>query len=117
MSRIIIIDDEIDIIDTLSEFFEDESIEIIGTGKNGQEAVELCIKHSPDFLLLDISMPKFDGFYALEKLKELNSQVKIILMTGLIGEDTESKLSEYKLATSFLKPVQLKELLDFIKNN
>jgi len=112
---VVIIDDEIDIVSTLSEYLELKDIQIIGTGKNGQDAIDLCVKHSPDFLILDLTMPDFDGFYALEKLREMNSLIKVIVMTGLLDKNNQQKLSQYRLVGSFTKPTNLDDLVNCIK--
>lgn len=111
----IIIDDELDMVSVLSEYFELKDIQIVGTGKNGQDAIDLCVKYSPDFLILDLTMPDFDGFYALEKLRVLNSSIKVITMTGLLDKNNQQKLNQYKLAGSFTKPTNLDDLVNCIK--
>ncbi len=49
---------------------------------NGIEAVELCLKHEPNLILLDIQMPKMDGLEALAKLKELGCNQPIYALTA-----------------------------------
>jgi len=117
MTSVVIVDDEIDFVEVLQEYFETVGIQVVNTGNNGQEAIELCIKHSPDFLILDLAMPKFDGVYTLEKLLEKNSPIKVIILTGLLDEVQISTLSKFKIDAKFVKPINPKILSDFIKNN
>ena len=41
----------------------DKSIQVIATAENGQQALERTIQHNPDVVLMDMPMPKYDGFY------------------------------------------------------
>lgn len=117
MKSAVLVDDEIDLVESIQEVLETEDIKIVATGNNGQEAVELCIKHLPDFLILDLGMPKFDGIHALEKLSEKNSSVKVIIMTGLLDEEHKANLKRFKIDASFIKPTSPIAIADFIKNN
>jgi two-component system LytT family response regulator len=69
MIRTIIVDDEPLARDILREFLSaDEDVEIVAECANGFEAVKAVAEHDPDLLLLDIQMPKLDGFEVLELL-------------------------------------------------
>ena len=69
MIRTVIVDDEPLARDILREFLgADEDIEIVAECANGFEAVKAVAEHDPDLLLLDIQMPKLDGFEVLELL-------------------------------------------------
>jgi len=117
MTCVVIVDDEIDLVEVIQEYLETVDIQVVATGNNGQEAIELCIKHSPDFLILDLSMPKFDGIYTLQKFLEKNNPIKVIIMTGFLDEVQKLALSKYNIVGVFIKPNNPKTLADFIKNN
>jgi len=69
MIRIVIVDDELPARELLREFLSaDEDCEIVAECANGFEAVKAVAQHDPDLLLLDIQMPKLDGFEVLELL-------------------------------------------------
>src|SRR3954453_15449166 len=69
MIRTIIVDDEPLARDLLREFLTaDEDVEIVAECANGFEAVKAVAEHDPELLLLDIQMPKLDGFEVLELL-------------------------------------------------
>lgn len=69
MIRVVIVDDELPARDLLREFLAaDEDCEIVAECANGFEAVKAVAQHDPDLLLLDIQMPKLDGFEVLELL-------------------------------------------------
>jgi len=69
MIRVVIVDDELPARELLREFLAaDEDCEIVAECANGFEAVKAVAQHDPDLLLLDIQMPKLDGFEVLELL-------------------------------------------------
>ena len=87
------------------------------TAVDGQEAVDLYTAHRETvcLVILDISMPKKDGFAALRELKEINDEVKVILASGY-GEDEVIKVNEKKQPNGFLhKPFKLRELADTVQ--
>lgn len=117
MPSVVIVDDEPDLLEVMKDFLGMKGIQVVATGRNGHEAIELCEQHKPDFLVLDLSMPEFDGFYALEKFAKLNNPVKVIVITGLLNEQTQFELYKFKPQTTFPKPVNPDKLADFIQNN
>lgn len=60
--------------------FEDD-FNVVGEGRNGEEAVELSKSKKPDIILLDINMPIMDGITALKTIKASNSQTKVIILS------------------------------------
>ena len=82
MVNCILIDDDQDIVDLFSELLHVIGVEIIATGKNGKDAVELYNKHKPDLVLSDLQMPRYDGYYAVENIKDVDSKAKLIIITG-----------------------------------
>jgi two-component system LytT family response regulator len=69
MIRVVVVDDELPARELLREFLAaDEDCEIVAECANGFEAVKAVAQHDPDLLLLDIQMPKLDGFEVLELL-------------------------------------------------
>ena len=116
MVRIVIVDDEVDYTEILKDYCELNDIEVVGTGHNGKDAVKLCKEHSPDFLLLDLSMPEFDGFYALENINKTKSVNKIIILTGLLTEESTKNLIQYNIFSTLIKPVDPEEIIKKIQS-
>lgn len=80
--KLAIIDDEVLIregLDIMLNSFED--ITVIGTGKSGQEAVELCKTHEVDVILMDIRMPEVNGIEGTKRIKQLFPDIKILILT------------------------------------
>ncbi|MCU7834583.1 MAG: response regulator [gamma proteobacterium symbiont of Taylorina sp.] len=55
---------------------------IIAEAKDGQESIDLYKRHQPDLVTMDITMPGMDGITALEKIKEIDSDANIIMVTS-----------------------------------
>lgn len=80
--KILIADDQKLIREGLKVLLEmEEDFEIIGEATNGVEAYEFYIKLKPDIVLMDIQMPVMNGVEAIKKIKEVDSQAKIIILT------------------------------------
>lgn len=109
MTTVVIVDDEIEITEQFVELFELETVSVVGVGFDGKQAVELCTKYNPDFLIMDLSMPDYDGFYALEKLQ--NSPTKIIVITGVVEENILQKLHKFSAFFVQQKPIAFSEIL------
>lgn len=79
--RILLVDDERSIRDSLSKVLRAEGCEIV-LAENGQEAIERLANEPIDLLLLDIGLPVKDGWATLDWLAEVNPLLPVILITG-----------------------------------
>jgi DNA-binding response OmpR family regulator len=91
MSNILITEDEDILVRSLQDNLAAEGY-TIDTAMNGEEAVEKIKKNKPDLILLDLLMPKKDGFYVLGELKNNPEwkSIPVIVLSNL-GEDTSIK--------------------------
>src|SRR5262252_7579469 len=80
-SRILVIDDESAIRDSLRMTLEYEGYDFIGAA-TGQEGLALAEREAPDLVLLDVKMPGMDGIDVLERLRNLNDQLPIVVISG-----------------------------------
>ena len=106
----IVVDDDTDIVEVFCEYLEIKNIQVIGRGHNGQEAVELYQKHKPDVVFLDVMMPGFDGIYALENIRKINPDAKVVVITADLREETALRLNELKPNRIFVKPCDLEKI-------
>ena len=79
-SKILIVDDEQNIVDVLRENLERDGYETI-EAYDGQAAIDLALSEDPDLILLDCMLPKIDGFDVCRKLRQETS-VPIIMLTA-----------------------------------
>src|SRR6516162_9939098 len=80
-SRILVIDDEAAIRDSLRMTLEYEGYEFLGAA-TGQEGLALAEREAPDLALLDVKMPGMDGIEVLERLRNMNDQLPIVVISG-----------------------------------
>ncbi|HEV8347901.1 MAG TPA: sigma-54 dependent transcriptional regulator [Vicinamibacterales bacterium] len=80
-SRILVIDDESAIRDSLKMTLEYEGYEFVGAA-TGQEGLALAEREGPDLVLLDVKMPGMDGIEVLERLRNMNESLPIVVISG-----------------------------------
>jgi two-component system nitrogen regulation response regulator NtrX len=107
---VLIVDDEEGIRETLSGIMEDEGYEVL-TASSGEDALSIVKDHLPDIVFLDIWMPDMDGLETLSKLKEIDKNVPVIMISG--HGNIEIAVKALKLgAYDFLeKPLSLEKVL------
>jgi PAS domain S-box-containing protein len=95
----------------IREVFANTRIKLIEAG-DGQEAVNLTLKHLPDLILMDIKMPVADGFKASKIVKSNPSSghIPIIALTAFPIEKRDAKLKEAGIDAILLKPVKIDDL-------
>ncbi len=118
MSIVLIAEDEDFLIRTLEDNLVSEGYSV-DVARNGDEAIEKIAKKKPDIILLDILMPKRDGFYVLEEIKK-NPEWKLVpvIVLSNLGEDaTIKKALEMGADDYFVKsqhPIQ--EIIEKVKD-
>lgn len=116
MTTSIVVDDDFDTVEVFSEYLELKDIHVVGKGYNGKDAVDLYQKLKPDVVFLDVLMPKYDGFYALEKIRQLNPDSKVIMVTASLTAETEDKLNELNASSIIYKPYDIDEVVKTVKH-
>ena len=115
MARILIIDDEQSIRETLREILEYEGYEI-EEAKDGEKAIALIKKFNYDAVLSDIKMPKLDCIEVLEKAKSIAPELPFIMISGHGTMETAIEATK-KGAFDFInKPPDLNKLLITVRN-
>lgn len=89
-----------------------QDIEVVGAARDGAEALEMVKKLSPDVLLLDIVMPKLDGFSTLEELSKLNyaERPRVIMLTGLTRDEFIARAMRLGADYYMIKPFDMQML-------
>lgn len=100
----LVIDDDPDAADLFSDYLESKGVKVVGKANDGLQGFELYKKLKPDIVFLDVIMPNYDGFYTLQKIRELDSQAKVIMVTGDFSQETKEKLKELKATDIIYKP-------------
>jgi CheY-like chemotaxis protein len=115
--RIMIVDDEKDILAILKSGLESKGGFIVDTFSSGQAAVQAFASRAPDHydvVLTDIRMPKMNGFELYRKIREKNGSIPIAFITAFeINEDEFSKvMPSIKVKDFIKKPIRIPDLLE-----
>lgn len=109
MSKILIVDDEIDIREFAKNFFKKRGIDVF-TASGGIEALEIIESEGPDLLLLDVRMEEITGVELLRKIREAGNKVKAIMVTGVEDETVINEAESLGIQGYIHKPLVLEEL-------
>ncbi len=115
-TRILLVDDEHDILELVEYNLIKEGFEVITTD-NGAEGIELASEHRPNLILLDIMMPQMDGHQVCNRLKS-NANLKhipVIFLTARSDEMTEIRSLNEGADDYITKPISISRLLSHIK--
>lgn len=115
MAKLLITDDAAFMRMTLKKMVTDAGYEVIGEAENGKQAVDLYEEHRPDLVTMDITMPEMNGIEALEKIKSLDPNAKVVMCSAM-GQQNMVVDAIQKGAIDFIvKPfdeTRIKEALD-----
>lgn len=124
MPKILLAEDDIQLVDMYNRKFELEGFDV-RVAEDGEMALNALQDFKPDVILLDIMMPKVTGLEVLEELKKSSEydDVLIIMLTNLADEKTAEKIYELGATDYFVKaemtPLEVankvKELLKYYK--
>lgn len=116
MHKLLVVDDESDICDFVTTFFQDRGFQVM-TALNSDDALSAIKKDRPDLILLDIKMKGMDGIATLKHIKELDKNIKVIMVTAL--DDQERMREAYKLGACdyITKPLVLDYLEQAVLKN
>ncbi|GAI55832.1 unnamed protein product [marine sediment metagenome] len=117
MSKILVVEDEHDIVEVIQMGLEKEGYEV-DTAYDGVEALEKIKLNKPDLIVLDIMLPKLDGYSVNLKLKEnpKTESIPVIVITGRVHLKELLQIREEITVAAYLeKPFTLKLLVEKIK--
>jgi len=117
MKKILLVDDEVDILEFLKYNLEQDNFEVL-VSNNGKDALKK-ISQNPDLIVLDIMMPEMDGFELYQQIKKnkVYQDIPIIFLTAKSGETDEIKGLDLGASDYIQKPISPKKLIARIKSN
>ena len=104
-TKILLIDDEVDIVRVLSMSLKIDGYDVV-TAYSGEEGLEVFDRESPNVVLTDIKMPGMDGLEVLKKIKELNPESEVIIITGHGDIDSAIEALQYGASDFINKPIR-----------
>lgn len=116
MKKILLVDDEPNIVMALEYSLKKKGYEVL-IARDGEEAIKIFENIKPCLVILDIMMPKMDGFEVLEKIKEDKEDTsKVIFLSAKNKEEDIQKGLDAGADDYFTKPFSTKKLLDKIQS-
>jgi DNA-binding response OmpR family regulator len=109
MPRVLVVDDEPDARELLSEFLTAKGYEVL-TASNGEEALRKVKEDRPHLILLDVRMPKMNGLEVLKQVREIDHEVGVIMVTAVNEEETGRQALKLGAFDYITKPLDLKYL-------
>ncbi len=114
--KVLIIDDELDIVYTIKEICEFSGFEAF-TANNGKDGLELVKEKQPNLIILDYHMPGWDGLKTVEKIKEVDETVSILVLTVDERQEIANKFIEAGATDFAIKPIKAPDLIARINVN
>jgi DNA-binding response OmpR family regulator len=115
--KILVVDDEVDLVETIRFPLESEGFTVL-VSYNGEDALNQARKENPDLILLDIMLPKLDGYKVCRLLKfdERYRNIPILMLTAKTQEKDKTIGMETGADEYITKPFDIDELLEKVKS-
>lgn len=113
--RVIIVEDEPITRMDVRGILEDSGIEVLGEGKDGIDAINLCKLHKPDVVIMDINMPNLDGLNAAKIINKDKLAKAVLLLTAYSNEDYINKAKDSGVFGYLIKPLNEKSLIPMLE--
>ncbi len=107
--KILTVDDQMGIDSFFYEFFSVRNYEVFNA-VNGKEAIAIVKKHKPRIVLLDINMKGMDGIETLKRIKQIDKDIVVIMVTGVKDDDIINKAFDAGADDYITKPLSLEYL-------
>lgn len=112
---LLLVEDEIEAREFLANIIQRRGVKVFGVG-TGEEAIEVYKENRPGCVFLDLRLPDMEGIAVLEKLKEINPEVKVYFITGVDDNMMKEKAIALGAQGYLSKPLDLEEIERIIEN-
>lgn len=113
-SNVLIVDDDISLLEDLNivlGFF----FKKVFVTSDSEEAIEIFKKNSIDLIFSDYVMPKLDGYQLCKKIREMNNNIPLVIISNHSDREKLLKLIDLKLSGYILKPYEFNDILEVLK--
>ena len=115
-AKILIVDDQFGIRILLNEVFQKEGYNTFQAA-NGLQALDIVKKHDPDLVLLDMKIPGMDGLEILKRMKVIDQDIRVIIMTAYGELDMIQEAKELGAIMHFAKPFDIDDIRAAVKKH
>mgnify|MGYP001040428497 CR=1 FL=1 len=114
--RVIVVDDHKMVRNGLKTFIDAYAdLELVGQAADGKQALQLCIKHQPDVVLMDMIMPEMDGIEAMRLIRQRHATTQVIALTSFHEGELVQKALDAGAISYLLKDLSASELAAAIR--
>ncbi|MBI2336708.1 MAG: response regulator [Deltaproteobacteria bacterium] len=114
MTTLLMIDDERELLEVFAKFFPKRGYQVF-TAASGLEGLKVARKEKPDLIVLDMRMPKLDGFETLKQLRKRDKKTRVVMLTGYGTAGLIREASELNISDFVAKPFDLHHLQRLIE--
>ena len=111
MTKILIVDDEVDFRTVLKQVLTDQGYEVF-VAADGVRGLQMVMDMQLDLLLLDLRMPHRDGLETLRLIRAVQPETKIIILTALMSETEQAEARQLNVIDIVFKPMSVKALIE-----
>lgn len=116
MAHLLLVDDEKDATEALQMFLELRGFEV-RLAFSGEKGIEAVREKAPDLVLLDLQMPGMNGWQALQQMRQIAPDLRVVILTGSVPDRELEEKAQQGGALGFItKPIQLEELAPQIQS-
>ncbi|MDH3191599.1 MAG: response regulator [Nitrosopumilus sp.] len=111
---VLLVDDDIDLLENTAYMIKSMGYDVV-TAEDGQDAFLKYKDIHPDLTIMDVKMPKMDGFDSFFKMKQFDPEAKVVLITAFsIDEKKHLKAKSMSLITTMAKPYSFEQLEEIV---
>ncbi|MBA9027896.1 MULTISPECIES: response regulator [Bacillaceae] len=114
--KVLIVDDQFGIRILLNEVLHKEGYDTFQAA-NGLQALDIVTNHSPDLVLLDMKIPGMDGIEILKRMKQIDADIRVIIMTAYGELDMIQEAKDLGAITHFAKPFDIDDIRKAVREN
>jgi two-component system, chemotaxis family, chemotaxis protein CheY len=112
--RVLVVDDEADMREALSDLLRRSGFEIVGTASNGQEAVARNTELHPELVLMDMRMPEMDGIEATRRIKAMTPDTQVLILSAYEELDLQEAASDAGIYCYLVKGTDPAMIVDML---
>lgn len=114
--KVMLVDDDEDILNVFWENLANSNeISVVGTARDGKDAIKLYNMVDPDVVIMDLKMPEYDGIYGMANIRKINPNAKIIMITGATTNEASAKLAAHQPSAIIYKPYEISQMVGMIQ--
>ncbi len=114
-SKIMVVDDDSDLRNTLQEILLDEGFDVI-SAEDGSQAIQMALENQVSLIFMDIRMPGINGVETYLEIKKISPESKVVMMTGYSAEALVDLALEEGVFAVLYKPLPVEQVLNILKS-